>query len=302
MIDWSELRDFLAVAETGSLSAAARRLRVSQPTVGRKIAALEDRLGAALFIRTPRGFDLTETGDMVMEHAARMREEADTIERRISGRDSDLSGKVAISVTEAFGSLWLPRVFAAFHEQYPKILIDIKTQIAAADLVRREADIAIRMFRPVQSNLIAKKAGALAFGYYASRDYVKRFGAPKSKEDIANHKMVIPDGEMLRQISPGIRGASIPLGRPSFLSNSMITLVTATRAGFGIGIHSALADLLPDLVRVLPDYTPFEIDFWLVTHPDLKRSARVRAAFDFLSGVLEENRDLLAGKRSNAAR
>ena len=158
-MDWSILRDFIAVAETGGLSQAARRLRVSQPTLSRRIAALEEQLKAQLFQRTPRGLSLTDAGEHVLVGARRVEEEALAIERQADAAQQTLTGTVRLTVTESLGALWLPQKLAAFHAQYPGVCVEVLVDNRAANLVRREADIAIRLFRPDQPDLIARHVG-----------------------------------------------------------------------------------------------------------------------------------------------
>lgn len=296
MPNWDDYRAFLAIAETGSLSAAGRKLGVSQPTLSRRLTALEEKLDASLFIRTPNGLDLTETGEQILDHVRHMADEAGAVERLATGHDRGLEGTVVISVVEAIGMVWLTRHMARFRARYPGITIEIKIDLAAADLIRREADIAVRMFRPHQANLIAKKVGSIHYGFYATEAYLEARGTPGTVEDLRGHDMVAPGAELLRYVEQQLRDQHIPLGRMVFRSNSMFALVTATRSGYGIGVHSGLAAYYPEMIRILPEITPFKSDLWLVTHTDLKRSARIRAVFDFLSELFADHRAVLRGE------
>ena len=195
-LDWSALRDFLAVAETGSLSRAAKKLLLRQPTLSRRIAGLEGQLKAQLFQRTPRGLVLTEAGDAVLAGARRVEQEALAIERQAEASQAALTGSVRISLTEGLGALWLPKKLAAFHLAYPALRIEMLVDNRAVNLVRREADIAVRMFRPEQPDLIAKKAGSLRIGLYGSKSYFARRGMPNTAEDLKEHDLVGFDESM----------------------------------------------------------------------------------------------------------
>ena len=293
MLDWTSVRDFLAVAEQGSLSAAARDLRVSQPTLGRRITALEEQLGAELFIRGPRGLDLTPTGEAILERAKAMREEALSLERLATGNDQSLTGLVRLSVTEAIGVEWLSEQLAPFIRRFPQITIEVSIDNAAADILRRQADIAVRMFDPTEPDLIARRLGVMRFGLYASRDYLATHGAPRSEKDLKEHRFVLPDERLISIVRKDWLDTRPYEERAAFRSNSAIAINTALMAGYGIGLQSALlAWRCDNLVRVLPkvEYPPPSM--WLVTHSDLRRSARIRATYSFLRELFEENRRL----------
>lgn len=294
---WEGIQEFLAAAGTGSLSAAARELGVSQPTVGRRIEGLESRLDAPLFIRTPQGLSLTEAGEKILQHAEHMSDDALAIERIVTGGQKGLSGSVTISAIEGLGAGWLTGQLGAFYERYPKISIQLMMQVQAVDLLRREADIAIRFFRPNQLDLVARKIGNLAFGFYASRDYLKRHPAPKTIADLSDHAFVSPDQEVMRYVEKEVHEMGLRFSHASFRSNSMMALIKATTSGYGIGVHTCIvADRQPALVRILPGDAPFVQEIWLATHKDLRRSARIRAVLDFLIELFEENSDALMGR------
>ena len=296
-LDWSDIALFLAAAEAGTLSQAARSLGCSQPTVGRRLDALEKRLGTALFVRTARGLRLTEAGLAILENAERMRAEAQAILRVAEGRDRGLAGPVAISVVEGMSHLWLIPQLRLFQERYPDIDVRVRVEDEAADLVAREADIALRMFRPLQNSLIARKAARIAFGLFASKTYLARAGVPRGLDEMARHAIVTGDSGFSGEVAtPGGERLRLP-GRPVFSSNSPQATMAALLSGLGIGIHCvAWARGYPDLVQVLPDVDAGGIDVWLVTHEDLRRSARIRAMFDFLSERLAADAAIFAGR------
>lgn len=296
-LDWSILRDFIAVAETGSLSQAARRLRLSQPTLSRRIAALEEQLKAQLFQRTPRGLLLTDAGEQVLVGARRVEEEALAIERQAEAAHQTLTGTVRISVPEGLGSMWLPHKLASFHADYPGVCVEVLVDNRTVNLIRREADIAIRMFRPEQPDLIAKRAGDIAVGLFGSRAYFERHGRPVKLDDLKEHNHVGFDESM--STHPGVQELErlFTPERIVYRSSSFVGQLQATLAGIGIGAHDcALTSAQPTLERVLPDQFHHNVEIWLVTHADLRRSARIRAVFDFLSDVIAADRHVFTGK------
>ena len=296
------MRDFLAVAEAGSLSAASKRLSVSQPTVGRRIALLEDRLGAPLFIRTPKGLDLTDTGELILDHTRRMESEAHAVERLINGREATLSGNVRLSTIEPIGSHWLIQNLKPFRERYPDIQMEVHIDSQPVDLLRGEADIAIRLMNAGHADLITKKVGSLSWGLYASEEYLELNGTPKDLADLENHKVVSPSLKIVEDVKSFIQIPNYHKAKTVFRSNNFLTLLNATREGIGIGVHVPInADSCSNLVRLFPEVTVLEMDLLMVMHPDLRRSARVRATWEFLSDLFKKNRAVLAGKSAPEA-
>ena len=291
------LRDFLAVAETGSLSEAARRLRVSQPTLSRRIAGLEAQLKTQLFKRHPRGLALTDAGDTVLAGARRVEEEALAIERRAEAAQASLKGTVRLSLTEALGSMWVPSKLAAFHAAYPDLCVELLVDNRAVNLVRREADIALRMFRPDQPDLIAKKVGRVKMGLYGAKTYLARRGVPQTAEDLKSHDMVGFD-EGMSQV-PAVQRLE-RLFRPERIihrSNSFVGQLMATTAGIGLGVHDCVfADADPRLTRVVPTVIDHPMDAWLVTHSDMRRNPRIRVVFDFLEAAFAADQAAFLGE------
>lgn len=303
-MDWSILRDFIAVAETGGLSQAARRLRVSQPTLSRRIAQLEAQLKAQLFQRTPRGLLLTDAGESVLAGARRVEEEALAIERQADAAQQTLTGTVRISVTEGLGALWLPKRLAAFHAKYPGVCLEVLVDNRAANLMRREADIAIRMFRPDQPDLIARQVGEIVMGLYGSRDYLAQHGTPTTVLHLKNHYLVGFD-ESMSQRNKAVERLERCFTPEKIVhrSSSFIGQLSATQAGIGLGVHDCfLADANPDLQRIMPDQFDHRMEIWLVTHADMRRSARIRAVYDFLAAELVAEQAKLTGKPVKAGK
>jgi DNA-binding transcriptional LysR family regulator len=295
-LEWSALRDFLAVAEGGSLSAAARRLGVSQPTLTRRMAALEERLGAELFRRTPRGLELTEAGEAILEPARHMEQEARAAEVAVTGRDRALAGPVRITATEGLAIDWLTPELVVFQREHPEIEIQFLIRNTNVNLLEREADIAVRLGRPRQADLVARRVGDLAYGLYAARSYLDLRGRPRDDEDLRSHQAVVFD-ELLRHAQLGAwLEKSLGPARIVYRANSIQAQLSAMRAGYGIGAQAPfIASRRAELERVLPE-RGLLLDIWLVTHPGLRRSARMRAVYDFLIARFEEARCALAGQ------
>jgi len=296
-MDWRALQEVITVAETGSLSAAAKRLNVSQPTVGRRIEQLEQQLGAILFNRTARGLSLTQVGDNILNHARRMEEEALAIERTATGANQQLRGNVRVSLIEDLGIRWLPHRLCEFHEQFPQLAMEINIDNRNVNLGRREADIAVRLARPEQPDLICRKAGMLHFGLYASRTYLDKHGIPGKIRDLKNHYHVGFDQGMARL--PQVRKLE-SLFYPENIrhrSNNHMEIIEATVAGLGLSaVCCVIADQQREIQRILNRIIDYQAEIWLVTHAEINSSARIRAVFDFLGDALEKDADRLRGK------
>jgi len=297
MFNWDDLKYFLAMVEEGSLSAAARKLSVSQPTLSRRLTALEDDIGAELFSRTRTGLEVTTLGEQLIIHTRHMQDDVHAVERLISGHDNNLQGSVVISCSETIGADWLVKNIRPFQEKYPDITIEIMTSNATSDLLRREADIALRMFRPIQKDLVAKKTIVMNYGYYASHDYIERYGKPEQFADLKDHRVILPHDDLLIYTAKqGRLKTGAFNSEPIFRSNNLLTLESAVRHGLGIGAHSCLlAHSTPNIVRLFDDNIIFSRDIWLVSHAELRRSARIRVTFDYLSDLLVKHKDAFAG-------
>ncbi len=291
MIDWDDLKYFLVMAEEGSLTGAANRLHISQPTLSRRLTALEHSTGIDLFTRTRSGLELTAAGEGIIHSVKHMQDDVHAIERIITGQDDSLKGRIAISTAENIGSSWLVDQLRPFHDQYPSIEIEIKIDNSVSDLLRREADIALRMFRPEQNDLIARKTVTMNYGFYASKDYVAKHGLPKSKAELKTHNLVLPHEDILQMVKRTHKDTDITGAKAAFRSNSLSALEAAIRAGYGIGTTCHItASQCDDLVPVLPDYSVYSADIWLVTHSELRRSARLRLIYDYLADMLMKHK------------
>lgn len=292
-MDWDLLHCFLAVADGGSLSAAARRLKLSQPTVSRRVTALETALETQLFDRSGPRLALTAEGESLHESVRRMETEAVSAMRRLSGRNVALSGSVRIACTEGIGAYWLTPALYDFQARYPEIDVELAVDNHTANLSRREADIAIRLrlpdaAAPLQEALIGRRLGMLAMSVYASESYLRRHGMPNRPADLKQHRIVGFDDsfggpEFQNWLPPAAQGA-----RQSFVSNSLLAQRAAIAAGLGIGI---CADILvrgdPAFVSLLPGLPLRKPETWLLYHADLRRSARIRAAVEFLLDAIQ---------------
>src|SRR5690348_6051147 len=232
-VAWDHYRSFLAVVREGSLSQAARELGLTQPTLGRHVDELEKSLGTALFARSPSGLTPTPTALELVPHAEAMASAADALVRAASGEIAEPKGVVRLTASEVVGVEVLPAILARFHEKHPQIVIELAVSNRNQDLLRRDADIAVRMARPTQGALVAKRIGKIDIGLYAHKRYVKKCGTPKSLDDIAQHAMIGFDRDTasLRNV-----GGGVPLTRElfAFRSDNDHAQLAALRAGYGI--------------------------------------------------------------------
>ncbi len=284
--DWALYRTLLAVLDDGSLSGAARRLALTQPTVTRHIDALEAALGADLFVRSQRGLAPTDLALSLRPHAETMATSAAALLRTASGAAGQVAGTVRITASDVVGVEHLPPVLARIQHDHPALMIELALTDRVNDLLRREADIAIRMTEPTQGALLARKLAPVDLGFHARRDYLDRRGVPQLLSDLASHALIGFDTEtpalraMLAHL-PGIERASF-----SLRTDSNLAQLAAIRAGFGIGIcQAAVAQRDPALVRVLDAFT-LKLPLWIVMHEDLKTNARYRVVFDALAEML----------------
>ncbi len=292
--DWADIRLFLAILDHGSLIAAAEFLEVTQPTVGRRLAALEERFETPLFVRSGRRMQLTDAGASILESARRMEREMLTIQRSIEVQSKGLSGEVTISATEGTGTEWLTPVLFDFHQLYPEIVVKVQIANRAVDLIHREADIALRLGRPTQAELIGRRLATVGFGLYASQNYLDSAGTPATLDDLAAHKLVGLDMAGMNIEVDSVFPVEERLeGNYVYLSNSPAAQLAAVQAGFGIGaLSNRWAAMMGDLIRVIPTFAASKIDLWLVTHEELRYSARIRAVSDYIAERILADADL----------
>ncbi|MGJ4886720.1 LysR family transcriptional regulator [Bradyrhizobium sp. HKCCYLRH3099] len=289
--DWSLLRSFLAVVRRGSLSAAARATGLTQPTVGRHIDELETGLGVALFTRSQAGLLPTAAATALVPHAEAMEAAFAALVRsaRTGGDTAQPRGVVRISASEIVGTYVLPPILAGLRNRHPHIVIELVLNNRTDDLLRRDADIAVRMIRPKQDGLVARRLGSVPLGLYAHRDYIARFGKPETVEALEAHHVIGFDRD--DHSARSVASSQLPISRElfSYRTDSDVAQVTAIEAGLGIGgMQTALARRNPSLVPVLADHIAFELDCWLAAHEDQKDSPPIRVMFDGLAEGLAE--------------
>lgn len=291
-IEWEWYRAFLGVVTEGSLSGAARALGITQPTVGRHIAALEKALNLVLFTRSQAGLLPTDAARALQPHAEAMASTAAALERAASGEGSGVHGTVRITASDIIGMEVLPPIVAALCEQHRGLQIELVLSDRVQDLLHREADIAVRMTPPKQAQLIARHVGSIEMGLHARADYLQRHGTPASLADLDEHTLIGFD-----QVTPFIRQAlaALPAFKRDLFSvrtDSTVAQLAMIRAGAGIGFCQApLARRAPGLVRLLPDTFSLHLDTWIAMHEDLRNSPRCRAVFDALAAGLQAYMD-----------
>jgi len=282
--DWDHLRVFVGVAEHGSLSAAGRELNISQPTVGRHIQALEDSLGVRLFQRTVRGLDLTDTGRDLLEHGREMAAAADRLALAAAGREAAVSGTVRVTASAFVATLTLPEIIADLRLAHPEIEIELVASDATENLLQREADIAVRMYRPRQVDVITRKVSELSLGVYAANSYLSRRGTPRELNDLLAHDIVGYDRD--ETILQGFAAVGVDVDRHFFVArcDDQVAYWHLVVAGVGIGFSQVrVGDAEPLVSRVLPDFAIPPLPVWLTAHAGLRTNPRVRRVFDSLA-------------------
>ena len=288
--DWNQVRGFLATVEEGSLSAGARALGLTQPTLGRQVAALEDRLGVTLFERAPRGLILTPTGRDLLEHVQAMAEAASRVSLAASGRSETIEGQVKVSASEIYSVEFLPGIVAELRKVHPGIEIEIVATNDLSDLRHREADIALRNTRPEDPELIAKLIKEAAGGIFASHGLLAELPPIRSIEDLTDMPFIGFGDET--QFLPALQSRGIEVTSRNIVAGSgnHIAHWALIRKGVGLGVGpTEAADLYPELVPVLPDLLEFSFPIWLVAPRELNTSRRVRIVFDVLAAKLAQH-------------
>jgi DNA-binding transcriptional LysR family regulator len=286
---WDLYRSFLAVVQQGSLSGAARALGAAQPTIGRHINALEQALGGPLFTRSPGGLQPTALAMALLPHAKTMEAAVAAIERTAFSTGGEDVGSVRITASEIIGAEVLPPILTEMRERRPGIAFELTLTNTPEDLLRRDADIAVRMFRPTQDALIARRIGDVAIGLFARHDYLQKHGTPQSPEELARHIGIGQDRD--ERAIRVMEQLGVPIKRENFAfrSDSDLAQLAALRAGFGIGVcQLPIARRHPELTSVLPEQILFKLELWLVMHEDLRQSKSVRRTYDELAAGLAD--------------
>jgi DNA-binding transcriptional LysR family regulator len=297
MFDWSDLRYFLAVAKHGSTLAAARALGVNQSTVHRRIDALERGIGHALVRRHPSGYQLTEFGDALLPAAQAVEDAASAIERQVKAYGSQLDGVIRLTCPEPLVSrITGSTLLELFHERYPALHIEFVMSDRYLDLSKGEADIALRSGEPNDENLVGRKIGDSIWAVYASRSYVQHHGKPQRVEDIADHAIVGFDGMLINHRAAKWFAAVAPNAKVAARNNSVLGVLHAVKCGVGVApLPTTIADMHDDLVQVLPPVQELSRAWYLLTHPDLRKTPQIRAFFDFVTEKLHLVRPILMG-------
>jgi len=293
VFNWDDVRYFLTLQRVGTLAAAGAALTLDPTTVGRRLVKLEEELGARLFDRTPSGYVLTDAGHRLLPRAERIEREALGVEHDVAGEDQKLEGVVRLTATEMLATRFIAPQLRRFRERYPEIQLELHCTNLDVNLARREADIALRLARPTQEDLIIKRLSFIHLGLYASLDYVDRFGLPK--ESLAGHQLILfantrPFRRENEWIEARMDGALVALR-----SDSVSATYSATVAGTGIGLLPCLvADHDRHLIRVPVEGAPEPRQIWQAVHKDLRDSARIRAVLDFLGKALTPPADTVS--------
>lgn len=300
-MDWDDFRVLLALARERTLSGAARRLGVDQSTIGRRLATLELAANARLFDRTPEGYVLTVAGEAVLPSIEEIEGAAIAVERRLVGHDLRLEGRVRVALSDSF-AMWfvVPRLHA-LHAQHPGIQVELVTGNQPVDLARREADISLRMAKPEQPNLIARRIGRAAWALYASQKYLEARGVPDVEAGLPDHDVIGFETELRRTAGAAWVREHAKHARVAFSTNSLLSLATAVDAGLGVSPLPCLyGDVQPGLRR-LPGGIVGHHEIWVVVHPDVRTSARVRLVMKFLTDLIENEAKLIGGEQVPAA-
>jgi DNA-binding transcriptional LysR family regulator len=287
--DWTLVRSFLAALDQGSLLGASRVLQMSQPTVGRHIAELEAQLQAALFERTGRGLVPTALATELADAARAMEAGANAITRLASGAESELAGKVRLSASQPVACVLLPPILAQMRLAMPDITVELVVSNAVSNLLKREADIALRMVQPEQGGLIAKRVGQVTLGTYASVEYLRRRPAPKQPIDLLSHDVICGDKD--DAVVRGFEAMGYPLdpSRMALRTDDLIAYASAVKAGMGIGfLANYLARHDKELVPLLPALQLPPLPMWLVVHREIKGNPRIQAVYQYLARALAD--------------
>ena len=285
--DWNRARAFLVTAEEGSLSAAARALGMAQPTLGRQVDALEEELGVVLFERVGRGLTLTPSGLELLDHVRAMGDAANRVSLSAAGQSQSIEGTVCIAASETYAAILLPPIIAKLRRAEPGIDIEIVTSNKASDLRRREADIAIRNFRPTEPDLVAKKIRDVPARLYAAPAYLERIGNPKVPYDLRHADFISIDNSGM--FLKGLNALGLNLAQRNFpiFTENYLVMWELVKHGLGIGVLDGnIGDAEPLVRRALPDLEPLMFPIWLVAHREVNTSRRIRVVFDLLAEEL----------------
>lgn len=298
MPNWDLYWTFLHVIRHGSLSAAARELGLTQPTVGRHIDTLEDLIGAQLFTRSPNGLLATDAALELQPYAAAMAANAAALVRLATAHRDAVEGTVRIGASEVIGTEVLPQILAPLLVTYPALHIELSASDTVENLLNREVDIAVRMAEPTQEALLVRNVGDISLGLYAHRAYLARYGVPRTLAELKNHRLIGFDRQtaFIRSIEK-----RFPMSHElkfSYRTDNNLAQLAAIRSGIGIGIcQDSLGQANPDLVRLLPGAFSIVLPTWIAMHENLRSSHRFRLIFDTLIRGMLAHIELASGKK-----
>ena len=301
-MDWNDLRYFLAVADEGSTLAAARTLRVSQTTVARRIAALEESLGLTLFEKRQAGYVLTPAGEGLIDRARQVEAATDSFAEASAALLRDTTGVVRVTTQEIFANTLLAPILRELHERHPEIVIEIDTQQELLDLGAGEADISLRSTAGnAPAGIVGRSLCIDDWTLYCSRDYAERHGVPRTREELLQHAIIGGGGGKLwLHYEKWLRSLGLE-GRIAMHHATSTGLLMAVRSGLGIAVlPCVVADGEPDLVRCIPPRADHQRRLWLLTHERVRQTPRVRKAIDFLYERLAQHVRMLEEKRAAA--
>ncbi len=305
MLDWNDLRYFLAVARTGSTLAAGRSLRVSQTTAARRVAALEDALGLTLFERRPAGYRLTPAGEALVERAEAVEGMAGQFAEAAASQSRDASGTVRLTVEEIYAVTLLAPILRDLHEAHPRIRIELDTTEEVRDLAGGAADIALRSAVELSGGgLVGRRVASTTWAIYCSRDYAAAHGRPRSRKALQGHPLIGGGGPMVWKAYRAWLEHEGLTDAVALQHGTTTGLLTAVRAGSGLAVLPTLvADLDPDLLSCLPPKPGYELGLWLLTPERLRHTPRVRVVLDFLAerltGLARQRDRLAADEEAN---
>jgi DNA-binding transcriptional LysR family regulator len=291
---WTDLQHVLAVADAGSLAAAARALGVNHTTVLRRVGAFEKSLGVKLFARSPTGYVLTSAGEEIAAAARAMQDTVHAIERKVAGRDLRLTGTVRVTTTDTLATELMPNALATFTAAHPGIQLELTTTPGLANLTKRDADVAVRATSAPPPHLVGRRIATIAFSLYASPAYLERVPARRALE---NHTWLGVDDSLATTTIARWMARTLDV-TPVLRTDTFTSLAYAATAGIGItALPCYLGDRTPGLRRIRGLIPEMATDLWVLTHEDLRGTARIRALTDHLATALGEQRAVLEGRR-----
>jgi DNA-binding transcriptional LysR family regulator len=298
--EWDDLRYVLAVADTGSLAGAARTLGVNHTTVLRRVSAFEQRLGLRLFERLPTGYVLTAGGEELIAAARQIEDTVTRLERTLAGQDLRLSGTIRLTTTDTLMGSILPEILAEFRKAHPGIQIEVAVSNLMLNLSKRDADVAIRPVADPPETLVGRRVARVAFAIYGSRDYVAK---RKKLGDLRTQHWVVPDDSLAATSVARWMRAELPSSDIALRADSFVAMRQAVQAGLGLAaLPCYLGDTSPDLVCVHPPIKAMDTALWVLTHEDLRHTARIRAFTEFAATAFARRRPLLEGERARPSK